>query len=74
MAKQYKLGVRVVSRYGRSDIQHGLHSADDVQRYLDEMVSEGWRLMGQPQFTGIDGYLTDEKEGFRLMFFWERGT
>lgn len=73
MAKQYDLGVRVVSRYGVSHPATGLFSADDVRDYLEEKVKLGWRLMGQPQFTGMEDHLDQRDAGARLLFFWERG-
>lgn len=73
MKKQYKLGVRVVSRFGRSDPERGLNSPETYQQYLDQMVADGWKLMGPPQYAGIEGYLEDPNDGMRFVMFWERG-
>lgn len=74
VAKSYKLGVRVISRYGRSDTATGLFSAADIEEYTNQMVADGWRLMGQPQFTGMEDHLDQQNAGFRVMFWWERGN
>lgn len=73
MPKQYKMGVRVISRYNQSDPEAGLFNAAQVQEYQDQMVKDGWRLMGQPQFTGMEGYMEQLDAGFRVMYWWERG-
>lgn len=74
MAKQYDFGVRVISRTpGKENPQAGFFSKADIQRYMDEQIKAGYRLMGQPQFTGMEKFLDDPDAGFRVMFFWERG-
>lgn len=74
MAKTYDFGVRVISRTpGKSNPEAGFYSATDIRSYMAEMVQQGYRLMGQPQFTGMEKFLEEPDAGFRVMFFWERG-
>jgi hypothetical protein len=74
MAKEYTFGVRSVSRFGRQDASAGLFNKADIEKYCAEMVKDGWRLMGQPQFTGMEDYRDFQQEAVRLMYWWERGT
>lgn len=74
VAKEYTFGVRSVGRYGRRDEAAGLFDKADIEAYCAKMVAEGWRLMGQPQFTGMEDYREFQNEAFRLMYWWERGN
>lgn len=74
MAKEYTISVRVVSRYNISDPERGMFTRPEFEAHLADMVAQGWRLMGQPQFTGMEGYLERPDAGFRLLMTWERGN
>lgn len=61
--------VRVLSRGKAPDPEHGFFSARDVEKELEGMLQQGWVLMGQPQFTGMEGFMDDPVAGFRMMYF-----
>lgn len=68
--------VRVISRgvpgVPPSDPQAGLFNAREVEKELEELAKQGWVMMGQPQFTGMEQYMDVQNAGFRLMYFFTK--
>lgn len=64
--------VRVLSRGKAPDPEHGFFSARDVEKEIEALLQQGWVLMGQPQFTGMEGYMDDPQAGFRMLYFFTK--
>ena len=73
---EYRHMVRVLSRgvagVPPSDPAGGLFSARDVEKELAELSKQGWVMMGQPQFTGMENYMDQQGAGFRMLYFFTR--
>jgi hypothetical protein len=64
--------VRVLSRGAAPDPEHGFFSAREVEKEIESMIQSGWNLMGQPQFTGMEGFGVDPNAGFRMLYFFTK--
>lgn len=64
--------VRVISRGKEPSPEHGFFSARDVEKEIEVLLQQGWSLLGQPQFTGMEGFMDDPVAGFRILYFFTK--
>ena len=69
--------VRVLSRgvpgVPKSDVEHGLYNARDVEKEIEILSNQGWVLSpGFPVFTGMEGYEVVADAGFRMLYFFTK--
>lgn len=64
--------VRVISRFNRPDPSANVFLARDVEAELAELFKDGWKMLGQPQFTGMEQVHEVPDAGFRVMYILVR--
>jgi hypothetical protein len=64
--------VRVLSRGAAADPEHGFFNPREVEKEIEGLLQQGWVMMGQPQFTGMEGFGVDPNAGFRMLYFFTK--